>query len=148
MTEILPHPEKPVVVYALYNKMRRQYSRGGSGCPKWGKYPKTWGIGPFKNHLNLYNSSPYQFSNYYAPSGMKAEYFRRDCLIRNDHPYHDCEVLEIDPDGLTITARHDAIPWIYENSTKPYYAGQFKKAAGFHYRKYVMDFCKENGIKW
>lgn len=147
MTDILPGPKKPTVIYAIYSPIRKQYSRGGSGYPSWGKYPKTWGLGPFKNHLNMYTVTPRHFGSTYAPTTQRGDMFRKDCLIETDHPYHNCEVLEINPDGLTITARYDAIPWIWTNAVKPYYENQTKGI----YKKYkeaILKFCEENGIAY
>lgn len=100
MTEKLPTKKKPIVLFAIQRKADGKYSRGGTP-PKWGQFPKTWGIGPFKNHL-------IQF--------VPDRYWRRDV----PWPYVGCEVLEIDPDNLQITKRYTASEWVWVNCYLPY----------------------------
>lgn len=151
MTEKLPAPKKPTVFYAIYNPKNQKYSKGGAGYPTWARYPKTWGLGGFKNHLNLYTTSAYSFpeigedeSSRYYRFHVKPEQFLKDCLMKADHPYLECEVLEIDSDGLTIAKRHPAKEWIYNNAIKPYYLK--RDCVSKRYIERIEHFCKENGI--
>ena len=153
MIEKIPTKVKSkTIIYAIQRNSDGLYSRGGTG-PSWGKFPKTWGIGPFKNHVNMFStncykfnldrikqaedpSAPYYYRSYYA----NPEDYQQFKLLSKRFPYYDCEVLEIQADNLTVINRFSAPEWLWANVVHPYYKKEER------YYPMIEEFCKEYGI--
>jgi hypothetical protein len=155
MTEKLPSPKKPTVMYAVQRKKDGQWSRGGSGSPRWGKYPKTWGLGPFKNHLLMYRVDGYNFSIakakeqetksiYYLYGDVRPSSYTKHKLLHNTcFPYWDCEVVQFDANSMEITARFSAPEWVWDNCYKPNYEKlKGRGSSGTRYFDELMEYCK------
>ena len=74
---ILPKPK--MEGYVIYNPHNQLFSTGGC-VPQWKKHGKIWsGIGPLKNHLNLFIYTQY----------------RNKKIVINYVVYKDCEIFNI-----------------------------------------------------
>jgi hypothetical protein len=98
MTEKIPTKKQPVVIYAI-RRPDGKYSRGGGIGPTWGPFPKTWGIGPLKNHLLQFKP---------------CQHYRRA------FPYVDCQVVRIQAADLSIIETYPAVQWAWDNCFVPY----------------------------
>jgi hypothetical protein len=153
--EKIPTKLKPsTVLYAIQRKSDGAWSRGGSG-PTWGKFPKTWGKGAFKNHLLMFKVDGYGINITQAKKDEKSGYcwrsvapgmFGRYKLLHNKlFPYFDCEVVEIKAEDMTVVNRYPAEPWVWDNCFKPNY----EKIGGYgdgRYLKQIKEYCKEYGL--
>lgn len=154
MTDKIPVKlkSKDNIIYAIQRKSDGLYSRGGTP-PRWDKFPKTWGIGSFKNHLLQFKVDNYCFTLRSKLEdrwdGWKLDLSNYDKYLLNKKifPYFDCEVIRIDFVTLDILERFPAEEWIWNNAYKPHY----EKMGGTVYEKYlkaVREFCVENDLIW
>lgn len=155
MADKLPSKPKPTLMYAIQRKSDGLWSRGGAG-PKWGKLPKTWGIGPFKNHLLMYKINGYDINVEKAEELIATGATRRwrdirpDCftkhkLLHNQYfPYFDCEIVEFAPTTMEVTNRYPAEEWVWDNCYKPNYEKMGSYSDG-RYLKRVKEYCEKYG---
>ena len=150
MAETVP-TKRPVKMYAIQRKSDGKWSRGGCG-PSWGAFPKTWGNGPFKNHLLMFQVSDWTLNvtrvkEYEAKFGVPRvgtyytypfpdEFIGHKLLSQYRFPYFDCEVVEFDPNTLGIINRFPAEEWVWDNCFKPNYEKS-------RYIEQIREYCKE-----
>lgn len=101
------------------------WSKGGSGSP-WSKNRKVWGnLGPFKNHINLFN--PIDISSYRPPDLSNGFYEGTLISRRSGFPYggDQCVVIEVDEVANTIK-EYPAAKWCWNNVFFPWYQKQWE----------------------
>ena len=98
------------------------WSRGGSG-DVWSKNRKVWGsIGPFKNHLNLYNPL-----NTYGVLNISYGFYFGTLIPRGHYfPYggEKCVIVEVD-EAANIIREYPAARWCWNNVYFPWYQNQW-----------------------
>lgn len=151
MTETIPTKRTVPTMYAIQRKRDGLWSRGG-GYVKWGKFPKTWGAGPFKNHLNMFKIHAYKFNvdklkeivekkAYYNPYAVPEEFQYK--LIHKSFPYWDCEVVTFDSDTLAVTRRMPAEQFAWYDCYWPSYMKNDER-----YIENMIKFCNEFGLEF
>jgi hypothetical protein len=128
MIEQLPSPKKTSRMYAIQRLSDGAWSRGGAPV-KWGKMPKTWGAGPFKNHVGMFRTLSYMFNvdkfeetkGSIYPRYANPDNYEIFLLHKTYWPYFNCEVVEFDPSTLGILQRYPAHDWIWDHCYRPFY---------------------------